>query len=269
MDLLRYNSLPRMAHWVIDYPREYYESAGVTPSYSKPLGLDISQVQALDRIFVKIDLLDQALPYLQQIVQPWHLITGNGDLDVNLNTLQQLCQMPRMLSWSGHNLPKIHDKIFPVPIGFQELGPGRPNAPQGAFPHCDHKPIPVVITPFANTHGSRSELHNLQGPGILNLQQRLTYSDYIRTLAASQFSCCPRGNGWDTHRVLESIAVGSIPVVLNSPLNFLYRSLGCIVIDQWQQCIDYASWVVTPPNTQVIAFDWWQAQVTQHQEALQ
>lgn len=258
-----------MADWVIDYPREYYESAGVSPAHTKPLGIDISQVKPYDVVFVKIDLLDQAYPYLLQISQPWHLITGNGDLDVNHDTLNLLCKLPMMLSWSGHNLPKTRDKLFQVPIGFQELGPGRPNAPQGSFTQSQHKPIPVVVTPFANTHGSRNELHNLQGPGILNLQQRLTYGDYISTLAASHYSCCPRGNGWDTHRVLESIAVGSVPVVLNTPLNFMYRQLGCIVVNDWKQCLDYATWDTSIEiNPHVITFDWWQAQVKQHQESM-
>ena len=268
MDLLRYNSLPRLADWIIDYPSEYYRSVGVDPYYDKSPGIDIDKIKSYDTVFVKIDLLDQIVPHLDQISCPWHLITGNGDLDVTPQTLEYLCQNSSLKTWCGHNLPKINDKFLQIPIGFQELGPGRPNSPVGPFVVPESKPIPVVVTPFGQTHGSRNALLELSGPGILNLQTRLLYSDYLMTLSASKYSCCPRGNGWDTHRVLESIALGAVPVVLHSPLDFMYQQLGCVIIDDWKQCVDYQNFPKTTIVSDTIEFSWWQSQVKKHQETI-
>lgn len=269
MDLIRYNSLPRLADWIIDYPTESYVSGGVNPYHHKPLGLDISNVVSGDVIFVKIDLLDSMVPYLCQITKPWHLVTGNGDLDVNSDTIERLDKLPLLKSWCGHNLPKINHKFFQVPIGFQELGPGRPNSPQGPFFPSDIKPIHVVVTPFGQTHGDRNSLRDLLGIGILNLQNRLLYAEYQAVLAASKYSCCPRGNGWDTHRIIESIAWGAIPVVLHSPLDSLYQMLGCVIIDDWQSCLRYDLFPNTEINTDMITWDWWRDKIKLHQESMQ
>jgi len=269
MDLLRYNSLPRMADWIVDYDKSYYDAAGVDITYTKPVGIDVDKMACNDTIFVKIDLLDQVMESLRQIPFSWHLITGNGDLSPSGHAMNMLANLPQMRSWSGHNLQKFSEKFFQIAIGFQELGPGRPNAPRGPFVIPKSKPIPVVVTPFGQTHGSRNSLQELHGPGILNLPDRLTYSDYLSVLGASRFSCCPRGNGWDTHRVLESIAMGAVPVVTQSPLDYMYQQLGCVVVEDWTECRDHNKFSYAQIDQKIITFDWWKTKLQQHQESMQ
>ena len=42
------------------------------------------------------------------------------------------------------------------------------------------------------------------------------HGNYLRTIARSRFVICPPGIGFDTYRMWEVIALGSIPVVENS-----------------------------------------------------
>jgi hypothetical protein len=43
------------------------------------------------------------------------------------------------------------------------------------------------------------------------------YIDYLREIGQSIFTICPMGNGVDSHRVWESLYLGSIPIVADCP----------------------------------------------------
>ncbi|CAB4122981.1 hypothetical protein UFOVP29_140 [uncultured Caudovirales phage] len=60
MDFLRYNSLPRMANWIIEYSRDRYYQEGCDLPYTTPQLVDIEQVNPYDTIFVKVDLLESS-----------------------------------------------------------------------------------------------------------------------------------------------------------------------------------------------------------------
>ena len=68
----------------------------------------------------------------------------------------------------------------------------------------------------------------------LTLEGRL---NYLRQLARHKFAICPEGNGVDTHRLWESLYVGTIPIVLRSPVHqYLYDTdLPICWIDDWKQ----------------------------------
>lgn len=45
---------------------------------------------------------------------------------------------------------------------------------------------------------------------------------------------CPRGNGWDTHRVWEALYLGVIPVLLHSPIDKVYEGLPVLYVDRYE-----------------------------------
>lgn len=51
------------------------------------------------------------------------------------------------------------------------------------------------------------------------------------------FVLSPQGNGIDTHRVYESLNLGSVPIVHTSPLDQLYRLFPIIIIQDWSDFI--------------------------------
>ena len=57
------------------------------------------------------------------------------------------------------------------------------------------------------------------------------FEDYIKTLETYKFCICPPGRGIDTHRCWEALMVGTIPIVLSSPLNSLYINLPVLVVE--------------------------------------
>lgn len=62
---------------------------------------------------------------------------------------------------------------------------------------------------------------------------------YLRACRFSDFVLCPRGVGEDTHRVWESLYLGTIPVVLRTPLmSYFARYLPILTLDSWIQIGD-------------------------------
>ncbi len=78
-DVIRYNSLRSLADLTIDYNGEDYLAAGVTCFPAG--GLTFPPVNGNpSRIFIKADLLRNALPHLQRIPNAFHLLTGSSDI---------------------------------------------------------------------------------------------------------------------------------------------------------------------------------------------
>lgn len=60
--------------------------------------------------------------------------------------------------------------------------------------------------------------------------------NFLREISQSKFVICPRGNGVDTHRLWESLYLGSIPIVKYEKTyhdNFL--DLPILFIEDWDQ----------------------------------
>lgn len=58
---------------------------------------------------------------------------------------------------------------------------------------------------------------------------------FLRDIKSSKFVFCPRGNGVDTHRLWESLYMGSIPIVKYDKAHHLVTDLPIIFIDSWDK----------------------------------
>lgn len=256
--LLRYGSLAGFGNWVVDNPVEYYTNQGGDVEHTKQVGLDIQKVQPWDSVFVKTDLLPQTFNKLAQINVPWHLITGNSDLTVNKDLANAMLSLPNIVSWTGNNLPKYNNKNLQVPIGIASSGVNSPNTflslPEKSL--CP-RPIQMCLTPLGNTHPDRQEIKNWLQKNCYHVESHLNWQGYQDVVAVSKFSICPRGNGIDTHRVMEAILLGAVPVVMSCCLDEMYNHMQCKIIYSWQDLLQAESWPVVVPNPKLATFDYW------------
>ena len=58
---------------------------------------------------------------------------------------------------------------------------------------------------------------------------------YLEDIKKSKFVFCPRGNGIDTHRLWESLYMGSIPIVKYENAHHLFKDLPILFINDWNQ----------------------------------
>jgi hypothetical protein len=56
---------------------------------------------------------------------------------------------------------------------------------------------------------------------------------YLTSLKKSKFVLCPRGNGIDTHRLWETLYVGSIPIIEKFKTHDICHDLPVLFIDDW------------------------------------
>ena len=92
------------------------------------------------------------------------------------------------------------------------------------------------------------------------------YDDYLLNLYNHDFVLCPPGNGEDTHRLWETLYVGSIPIVKKSINTIYYDDLPICFVDDWEQIKDqnflnfqYKKILINDSwNMKKLYFDYWQ-----------
>lgn len=65
----------------------------------------------------------------------------------------------------------------------------------------------------------------------LSINGRLRYLDNIKK---SKFVLCPRGNGLDTHRLWETLYLGSIPIIERYRTHDICEDLPVLFVDRWE-----------------------------------
>lgn len=58
---------------------------------------------------------------------------------------------------------------------------------------------------------------------------------FLREIKAHSFVLCPRGNGMDTHRLWETLYMGSIPIVKRDVSNEEFQDLPICFINDWSE----------------------------------
>lgn len=271
MNYIRYNSLPGITNYVIDFNKDYYDYHGVDLSYDTPIGVDRAYLKPYESIFIKIDLLPHYVNGLVNLDKPFHLVTGCGDTEVDYQTVNLILSSPNLVSWTGTNMLQYDDRCLQVPIGIQETGRLRPNALINPVEIPKYKPIPIVVAPFSIPcnagRQARTDLYDFTGKDILHISSMISFNEYMQLLGSSKYSCCPRGNGVDTHRVMESIIMGSIPIVISSYLDNMYLAMNCVIVDSWEQCRDISKLPERTLNPDEAQLDYWKIVIEEHQAA--
>lgn len=59
--------------------------------------------------------------------------------------------------------------------------------------------------------------------------------NFLKEIKSSKFVICPRGNGVDTHRLWETLYMGSIPIVKYENTHHLFTDLPILFIKDWNE----------------------------------
>jgi hypothetical protein len=72
---------------------------------------------------------------------------------------------------------------------------------------------------------------------------KLSFEDYLMKMKTYKFCMCPPGNGIDVHRAFESLMVGTIPIMVSTPLDSMYADLPVCFIRSMSE--------ITPENLEI------------------
>jgi len=192
-------------------------------------------------IFVKIDFIEEfAHTVHPTLPHPYILITHNGDRDVNAHH-RALLDSPKLIVWFAQNARITHPKLKPIPIGLENR-----YAPQGnkldqltkvmALPRTVKKDLLYMNFSIHTNPQERQPVWDLfASTQFCTMGTNQEYAEFLTSLSSSTFVICPPGNGMDSHRIWETLYVGSYPIVLHSPLDPLFVNLPVLIVNNWHE----------------------------------
>ncbi len=216
-------------------------------------------------VYLCTDMVPQFVrEHLPRRSTPFTLVTGDSDLAVAAGpiaerVLDALTSHPMLVAWYAQNRVFKHPKLHSMPIGldYHTLSPfegggrahpwGARRVPvdqerqlaqigRSAGSIIAKEPLAFCNWHFAIERGDRRECRQRVDPSAVSYQSDFTTRDVSwRMNARCAFTLSPAGNGLDCHRTWEALLLGSIPVVLRSPLDDLFAELPVVIVDDWSE----------------------------------
>jgi hypothetical protein len=202
--------------------------------------LNPHSVKERSTIFVKTDYLADFFSNIHPLIQVnYILITHNSD-DPTPGPFAHFLDEDKILAWFGQNYDGFaHPKMHPIPMGIANF----------CWKHGDAD----VIANIQKRHLSKKHLVHMQFNPQTFAKERVSvhqkfkgapycyspsqsrFQKYLRTLSRAKFEIAPRGHALDTHRIWESLYVGTIPIVKSSSLDPLYENLPILIVEDWEE----------------------------------
>jgi len=204
-----------------------YCAYGITGTHR----INEKRLLAAEVIFVKGDQLETLLRDYRDIINAKVLITGNSDQ--NFRETVTLPESVRL--WLCQNATfSNHGLIKTIPIGVENKRLGRLSLPKPKLVGRDILVTKkIYLPPMSPTNPSRAkvlEFANKRQDVFKVADKRLTQIEYFREIQKHKFIFCCEGNGFDTHRVWETLYLGNFPVVLKSPWTRSLDQLGLPIL---------------------------------------
>lgn len=201
-------------------------------------------------IFIKTDRIREAFQILQERSYPVRIITHNSDHNITENVVQ--LRPTCVTHWYAQNCLVYDRDIIPIPIGLERPGIGQ----SGDYELMEEiqedygrswmeRPCRVYYN-FAigtNPNVRKKWMDDLDPEKSFIQNKRIPFAQYLQELMSVQYSACPPGNGHDTHRLWESLYMGTIPMVEESSANNFFahqwKLVGSrmLVFEFWKEMI--------------------------------
>ncbi|MFH1831567.1 MAG: hypothetical protein ABH827_02075 [bacterium] len=207
---------------------------------------DINTIEPKSIIFVKVEVLK----YFFQVIFPYIrvpviLITHGSDASCP-GRFKKYLGDPRILVWFCQNCDIVHDKIFAIPMGVAHAGLEYADISvfNTVLNMLDQAPVKTkIMKAYFNPGLAGKEVcdyfkkkkyvfHATKQSGQESLCESL--QECLLEMARCAFTLCPASNGADCPEVWRALLVGSIPVVLSSPADVLFKDLPVVIVKSWK-----------------------------------
>lgn len=177
------------------------------------------------------------------------LISHNSDGFITDNPTRDDCAdinlMPQNLKkWYGQNVNVIHEKIVSIPIGlensqwFKEIR--KEEKIKNILNTSKNEDYLLYINHNIDTNKQKRQIvydifKDKNYATCVYGRNGSNFDNYLNSIYNHKFVICPEGNGIDTHRLWETLYLGSIPIVLNSINTSFYKDLPILFIDNYEE----------------------------------
>ena len=195
-------------------------------------------VQSEGVIFVKTDLLQSFFETIHPFIQHSYILISHNSDGACPGVFHPYLEDEKLIAWLGQNYDGFpHPKMHPIPIGIANYcwEHGNGFVLQEVVKEPIEKTYLLHMCFSTHTYGSeRIPLyHKFLSKSYCKRAHKAPFKNYLKTLKQAEFTLSPRGNGLDTHRLWESLYVGTIPIVKSSTLDPLYEDLPVLIIQDW------------------------------------
>lgn len=189
--------------------------------------LDLKRVRLSDSIFIPGERFLEFLADASELITARTLVTGNSDQNF-LNSVELPTSVNLWLC-QNNGIPQ-EKKIRTLPIGIENLRLGRAGLKKYFQAHRESAPIDrVLVPPMSPTNPARYMVvfEALKRPDIFEVRQKLIdESEYFSLTRDFRFVMCCEGNGFENHRIWETLYQGSFPILINSTWSKSLQYLG-------------------------------------------
>ena len=171
-------------------------------------------------IFSNIDLVEPLFNKLKKTkLENITLVTSQTDRSVSSNLY---AKKPKNVSkWYSTNVSVKKNDLIPIPYGLSNSYSTK-NLFKHDFELMSNKEKSILV--YLNFEVNTNYFHRSKLKKILSSQEgfsleknSLDLLQYSKNLNTFKYIFCPWGNGFDTHRVWESLYAGGIPIVPEHP----------------------------------------------------
>lgn len=170
------------------------------------------------------------------------LITHNSDVSVDQNLF--LKKPNNITKWFSQNIDFNHEDLISIPIGlenykwFPDINK-KEKMVKKLLEGKNFKNILYVNHNINNFHSERiipyQIFKNKDWATLVSGQNGKNFDEYLDDLYNHKFIISPRGVGLDTHRLWESLYMGTIPVEKINNNNIKYNDLPICYIKNWNE----------------------------------
>lgn len=204
------------------------------------------------------------------------LITHNGDGNITDNPTRPWDADSRLMPdnlkmWFGQNVCVENNRIQSIPIGLENSQWFPELKKRDTITKIQKRNYEPVLSNkvYANFNISTNPIERQLAFDCVKDYAWCTtdmktngenYNSYVNNLWSHSFVMCPDGNGIDTHRLWETLYVGTVAIVKRGVNTLFYRDLPIIFVDNWNEVPNvifknepHIFW-----NYQKLTFKYWQ-----------
>ena len=216
---------------------EFYKLAKFSYCPRYPINFDPRKLQKDDIVFLNLDEFQPFCRILKSSIPQYKfcLITHNSDkefTEYHLNALR-----PYVTKVFALNASFIDPILFPIPLGFVDDKYKKHSDFEKNRESHPKKDTLIYMNFSINTNPVKRQecWDTFKDKGWVLKQSGLNHIDFYRQVSESFYILSPEGTGIDCHRIYESIYLDSIPILKTSKLDYFYKDLPVLIVDDWKQ----------------------------------
>jgi hypothetical protein len=195
--------------------------------------------------------------YLPNIKFPFILVSGDSDTTIPediRNEVNYLLNHPLLICWYAQNCTEPSEKLKQLPIGLDFHTIERSTSLWGPKQSLSQQEqdifnllslnLPRLSKCYGNFHFLMNTRYGRDRiEAYSQISQSLIFYEHIKTqrincwknMIKYKYVISPHGNGLDCHRTWEALALGCIPIIKSSSLDFMFVGLPVLIVNKWSE----------------------------------